>query len=246
MSYTIEDYSDDGVRKAVITQTGADSCEIELSSGGFCQARIVTHEDLFSLKGKQLDKRPCMKFAEDYLKDGIEDLELSEINSRLRGSRRYMKCDVTLYFKNSCVIPNFDDHYGENIVITIDNIEYKATLYGFSYIKYKDLENMSAVDIFYSAGDHKLIEREDDYIRCFDTTLYSAKIDGILIYMHLDTLNIFKDGSYLKQIDYLNTHKLLKFPDKYNKNLTKAILLKKNKIILAYIHPDGTSEFIIE
>lgn len=115
----VRESNKDGIREVVITRIATDSCKIELLSKGFCQVELTTHEDLFALNDKQLDRRPCFKFMNDFLKSGIENMSFNDVSMELSANRRYMKCDILMKCTNSCIIDSRGSYNRGTISINI-------------------------------------------------------------------------------------------------------------------------------
>lgn len=245
----IRESSKDGVREVVITRIATDSCKIELLSKGFCQVELTTHEDLFALNDKQLDRRPCFKFMNDFLKNGIENMSFNDVSMELSANRRYMKCDLLMKCTNSCIIVGRGSYNRGTISINIFSGRTTNSSCHYDDIPYNELASMSVEDIFYKASGWNLRNIEVEaysYKGAFDNYFSLVKVDGISLYMRREDIAIFSNCEYLKKVDFLNSHNVLNLNDLSSdivKKLTKANLLGK-QIVFTYMHDDCTPEFL--
>lgn len=261
MDRQLEMISKDKVRTVDIIKTGTDSCKICLCSNGFCQVEIHTKENLLKLSKYSLRHRPCMKFANYYLENGIEDKNCYWMDQFLSSTKENMRCDLQINIHSERAYINvvncggfkfmtINFNIGNKEYITVDNMAFR--------IKYEDFGRMSVEEIFTMLDCWNVTEQYDYYeltekekqgiIRIGLSTeeICLVRVDDIKLYTYEDLVYKLGSGRYLKFVDYYHTHKVLlwnKIPEKVTTKLTKAQLLDR-KIVLISIHADGTPEFM--
>ncbi|MBU5473585.1 hypothetical protein [Roseburia sp. MSJ-14] len=257
MDRQLEMISKDKVRTVDIIETGTDSCKICLCSNGFCQVELHTNENLLKLSKSSLRSRPCMKFANYYLKHGIEDKSCYWVLQFLLTNKENMKCYLQVNIESYVKI--IVTHYCENYIawcnVCIENEWLNAIVDPLFRTSYEDVAKLSdemllsMLDGWNVVATYETMEQDRKGLKNDNFSaeeLYLIRIDDITMFAFNDLIYRLSSGMYLKFVDYYHTHKVLlwdKIPEKIKAKLTKAQLFDK-KIVLTSIHADGTPEFM--
>lgn len=241
--------SDDEVRDVVITEFDDCSCLFQLNSEGFCQLEVSVNEDIFELSKKQLRTRPYMVLVNHFLGYGIEDKSYHDVKKLLKSNKLDIDYSIEMMFKNTLNIQTGLSGI-DSVIVSMEPYEdgYADGPDEYEKVPYGELANLSVSDVFYkfsgwSASELLRVIRHNVFYGC---NVNYAYVDGIYLFMYDDILNTLENNEYLRKVDFINTHKVLKL-DNVTEDVTKKLneaSQQSKMIILTHIHEDGTPEFM--